>query len=96
MPAFHEKPPRLMAERLLTSGALWNTFVMVGHVNAFLQMAWTAVPGVLEVFQSTMRAPTETAKHGLPIRYTIGFLRRTFRGRSYRPAARHLVALRLA
>jgi mannose-1-phosphate guanylyltransferase len=52
--AFHEKPPLPVAERLLTTGALWNTFVMVGHVHAFLEMARVADPGLLEVFQSTM------------------------------------------
>jgi mannose-1-phosphate guanylyltransferase len=39
---FKEKPPLAIAEHLLRSGSLWNTFVMVGHVNAFL--AFASVP----------------------------------------------------
>ncbi|HEV2200121.1 MAG TPA: sugar phosphate nucleotidyltransferase [Bryobacteraceae bacterium] len=35
---FQEKPPLPTAERLLSSGSLWNTFVMVGHVSAFLDL----------------------------------------------------------
>lgn len=31
---FQEKPPLPIAEHLLRSRSLWNTFVMVGHVNA--------------------------------------------------------------
>ena len=50
--AFHEKPSLGIAERLLRSGSLWNTFVMVGHVQAFLDLASESVPGVLEVFRS--------------------------------------------
>jgi mannose-1-phosphate guanylyltransferase len=49
---FHEKPPLDVASRLLRSGALWNTFVMVGHVQAFLGMACKSVPRLLEVFRS--------------------------------------------
>lgn len=41
---FQEKPDLHAAERLYHSGALWNTFVMVGHVQAFLDLAWAGVP----------------------------------------------------
>ena len=49
---FQEKPPLPVAERLLRSGSLWNTFVMVGHVGAFLDMAVASVPGLLEALRS--------------------------------------------
>ena len=56
--AFHEKPSFGVAERLLRGGSLWNTFVMVGHVQAFLELASESVPRLLEVFQSErMRTP---------------------------------------
>lgn len=35
---FREKPDIDSARRLFEHGALWNTFVMVGHVHAFLDM----------------------------------------------------------
>ena len=48
---FQEKPPLPVAERLLRSGSLWNTFVMVGHVNAFLDLASASVPGLLQALR---------------------------------------------
>jgi mannose-1-phosphate guanylyltransferase len=36
--AFHEKPSADLAGALLRRGSLWNTFVMIGHVEAFLGM----------------------------------------------------------
>lgn len=54
---FHEKPSLRVAERLLGSGALWNTFVMVGHVRAFLELAQEFAPHLLEVFGSEPMLP---------------------------------------
>ena len=42
--SFQEKPALDEAERLFASGALWNTFVVVGSVNALLDIAFRAVP----------------------------------------------------
>jgi mannose-1-phosphate guanylyltransferase len=50
---FLEKPPLSLARALLGSGSLWNTFVIVGHVRAFLEMAWATVPGLLQILEST-------------------------------------------
>ncbi len=52
---FQEKPPLPMAEHLFRSGSLWNTFVMVGHVAAFLEMTAQSVPGLMEVLRSGYR-----------------------------------------
>jgi mannose-1-phosphate guanylyltransferase len=49
---FQEKPPLALAQSLLRSGSLWNTFVIVGHVHTFLDMARATVPSLLQVFQS--------------------------------------------
>ena len=49
---FHEKPPLPIAKHLLRSGSLWNTFVMVGSVNAFLDLALATVPGLLRDLKS--------------------------------------------
>jgi len=50
--AFREKPPLPQAEALLKAGSLWNTFVMVGRVSAFLEIAQATVPGLLQVLES--------------------------------------------
>jgi mannose-1-phosphate guanylyltransferase len=49
---FQEKPSLPLAEALFLGGSLWNTFVMVGHVNAFLAMARATVPGLMQVLGS--------------------------------------------
>jgi mannose-1-phosphate guanylyltransferase len=41
---FREKPPLQVAEHPFKSGSLWNTLLMVGYVDAFLEMGWTTVP----------------------------------------------------
>ena len=49
---FQEKPPLALAQSVLTSGCLWNTSIMVGHVHTFLEMARATVPSLLQVLQS--------------------------------------------
>lgn len=41
---FWEKPAAPVARRLLKQGCLWNSFVMVGRVEAFLKMTQRALP----------------------------------------------------
>ena len=41
---FWEKPAPALARELLTRGCLWNSFVMVGRVSAFLKMIRAAAP----------------------------------------------------
>jgi mannose-1-phosphate guanylyltransferase len=48
---FMEKPSLPVAEHLLRSGSLWNTFVMVGHVNAFLDLALALAPGLTQALR---------------------------------------------
>jgi mannose-1-phosphate guanylyltransferase len=47
---FCEKPSLELAELLYERGALWNTFVMVGHVSAFLKMIGSARSGLMKAF----------------------------------------------
>ena len=54
---FHEKPSLRVAEHLLSKGCLWNTFVMVGHVHAFMELAWQFAPHILEVVGSESMLP---------------------------------------
>jgi mannose-1-phosphate guanylyltransferase len=48
---FREKPSAEAAQKLMDGGSVWNTFVMVGHVRAFLDMFDDAVPHLLGAFQ---------------------------------------------
>jgi mannose-1-phosphate guanylyltransferase len=45
---FLEKPPLDVAQTLSGDRWAWNTFVMVGHVRAFLEIAGRAIPDVVE------------------------------------------------
>ncbi len=49
---FWEKPPLQVARELLSRGCLWNTFVMVGSVRAFLDMIRNASPVLFETFEA--------------------------------------------
>lgn len=44
---FREKPTLDVARQLLDQGSLWNTFVMVGHVQGFLRMIQARVPSLV-------------------------------------------------
>ncbi len=48
---FHEKPPAALARLLFEGGSLWNTFVLVGRVQAFLELIFSAMPGAVGAFQ---------------------------------------------
>ena len=47
---FWEKPSAALAQRLLQAGCLWNSFVMVGWVNTFLDLVGAASPSLLAAF----------------------------------------------
>lgn len=49
---FSEKPAPELATVLMKRGWLWNSFVMVGRVSAFLEMIRRAVPDLLSRFQA--------------------------------------------
>jgi len=49
---FWEKPSRRIASRLMSRGCLWNSFVMVGRVSAFLNMVRRTMPALLSTFES--------------------------------------------
>lgn len=49
---FWEKPSAEIAEALHSRACLWNTFVMTGHVNAFLRMLENCVPGLLDILMT--------------------------------------------
>ena len=49
---FWEKPKDEVARGLMDHGCLWNSFVMVGSVSAFLKMIRRALPDLFDHFQS--------------------------------------------
>jgi mannose-1-phosphate guanylyltransferase len=49
---FWEKPQLSLASALMERGCLWNSFVMVGHVNAFLNLVRRTLPDLVELFDS--------------------------------------------
>ena len=51
--SFWEKPSLEIAETLLRRHSVWNTFVMVGHVRAFLKMMTQAIPQVWDPLRQT-------------------------------------------
>lgn len=50
---FREKPPLEIAEDLLARGAVWNTFVMVGKVSAFLELLESSLPDLMSVLKKS-------------------------------------------
>jgi mannose-1-phosphate guanylyltransferase len=48
---FWEKPSLTAARILLNRGCLWNTFVMVGRVGAFIEMIQRAAPHLYDSFE---------------------------------------------
>ena len=52
---FWEKPSHETAKDLLARGCLWNTFVMVGRVTAFIEMIRQTVPDMYRDFETILR-----------------------------------------
>ena len=53
---FWEKPSTRLAERLFERGALWNSFVMVGWVDAFLDLTARTAPELVRALEPLRRA----------------------------------------
>ena len=49
---FWEKPSSELATKLMDQGCLWNSFVMIGHVQAFLEMTKRALPELVSYFEA--------------------------------------------
>jgi mannose-1-phosphate guanylyltransferase len=63
---FWEKPRRKLAAALMTGGCLWNSFIMVGHVSAFLNPVRRTLPTLLDAFES-VRASLLTPSEGTEV-----------------------------
>jgi len=55
---FWEKPSSHVAEELLDRGCIWNTFVMMGRVQAFLDVVRSAAPEMYDAFDEIWRFPS--------------------------------------
>jgi mannose-1-phosphate guanylyltransferase len=53
---FREKPSPDIAMNLMLAGGLWNSFIMVGRVSAFLNMIRRSVPNLIASFESMWAA----------------------------------------
>lgn len=51
---FWEKPTAGVARKLMDQGCLWNSFVMVGRVDAFLSMTKQALPDLYRLFEAVV------------------------------------------
>ena len=91
---FQEKPTRDVAKRLFESGALWNTFVMVGHVQAFLQMAWAAAPEILGSLEGILPAGLLSKEIHVPAAFYEAIPISDFSRQILSPGAKQLLALR--
>jgi mannose-1-phosphate guanylyltransferase len=49
---FWEKPTAGVAKRLMSDGCLWNSFVMVGRVSAFIEMFREHLPEMFRMFSA--------------------------------------------
>ena len=49
---FWEKPSLDLASALMERGCLWNSFIMVGRVNSFLNLIRRALPSLFHSFES--------------------------------------------
>lgn len=61
---FWEKPTAGVAKRLMSGGCLWNSFVMVGRVTAFIEMFREHLPEMFRMFAVSARlfgTPQEAA-----------------------------------
>jgi len=58
---FVEKPSTKEAEALVRLGCLWNTFVLVGHLSAFVTLFDATLPGLYREFRALWNQPDEAA-----------------------------------
>ena len=58
---FWEKPSATLVQRLMERGCLWNSFVIVGRVDALLRMTHAAIPQLYSSF-ATLTPSFETAR----------------------------------
>jgi mannose-1-phosphate guanylyltransferase len=91
---FWEKPSLALAERLLRVGALWNSFVMVGRVEALLGLVAAGAPDLLAAFDPLRTVSTWREAAVVERIYAITPAT-NFSERVLMPAARRLATVRV-
>ena len=92
---FKEKPSLALAQALLRKNCLWNTFVMVGHVGAFLEIARTAAPRLLKMVGSVQLTPDTGGEIRIPDSVYAQIAPMDFSRHILVPATERLLAFRL-
>jgi mannose-1-phosphate guanylyltransferase len=91
---FWEKPSTRLAERLFERGALWNSFVMVGWVDAFLGLTGRVASDLLRALQPLRAAVGTPDEAAAAERVYSGLACTGFSERVLVPGARGLVSVR--
>jgi mannose-1-phosphate guanylyltransferase len=91
---FWEKPSLVLAERLLRVGALWNSFVMMGRVDAYLGLIAAGAPELIAAFAPLRTAGTRREAEVAERVYTATPAV-NFSDRVLVPAARRLATVRV-
>ena len=92
---FWEKPSSVAAKKLMASGSLWNSFVMVGRIDAFLKMIARQLPDMFRMFNSS-RNMLGTSHETALIRSIYSWLEETnFSSEVLEKAAEDLMVIRV-
>ena len=73
---FWEKPHQTLASALMERGCLWNSFVMIGHVSAFLNLVRHTLPDLVDSFES-IRQSFFTAAEPASVRHLYSVIHTT-------------------
>jgi mannose-1-phosphate guanylyltransferase len=92
---FWEKPSSDVALSLLTRGGLWNSFVMVGRISAFLDLIVAGIPEVLTAFEPLRRVLGTRRETRVARRVYSALPDVNFSERVLVPAASRLAVLRV-
>jgi mannose-1-phosphate guanylyltransferase len=86
---FWEKPSQPLASVLMKNGCLWNSFVMIGKIAAFLALLHRGVPKLMRVFEAIQPALFTAREDALSARSIRVFRRPVFRKRFSRHSLAH-------
>jgi len=67
--SFVEKPPKDTAQRLFSSGAIWNTMVIVARARTLFDLCRQQLSGLAGVFISSLSLPQDAREAFLAMRY---------------------------
>jgi mannose-1-phosphate guanylyltransferase len=92
---FWEKPSAAVAHRLMQRGCLWNSFMMVGFVHAFLRLVEETIPELLAEFGRVRTARTAGEQALAADEVYAGLASTNFSDRVLVPGTHRLATLRV-